>query len=391
VVTDVQLMQPASTTMDVGVVLRQDANPADPDFGDAYVIVLSTDPYTSIPAPGSTYSGSIGTEGTGHLFVVKVTGANTWTPQGWAPYSAYAIAEDSNNNPVRLDTWYTIKTMELPSANCAGSSGPCSTTLYAKYWPVGSPEPAGWAITMTDPDAFGGAGTWYPGVYGEGAQAGYDNFRVYGRSSLQNAALWDTVPAGISFVSATPSAQVLPAVGSSGQLLQWNFSNGLNGAFGNILTSSSGSFTWTGTVACAGVSSISNTGAMGAAGLGAPTFSNTTLLDPLCPQTTTATLTATGTSTPTSTPSVTTAGTQSPTMTGTATPSASPSPSVTPTWTSIAGASASPSASTTPSATPTTQTSVSSTPTPSATLTVSVSPSLTPIPATATPLASGST
>jgi len=338
-ISDVQLMQAGDGSEDVGIVLRTDDNPADEDFGDQYLVLLSVDSFSSAPDagyagnfPAGTCGGgtiSAGNEGLGHLFIQKnINGAANAASFNAPANSAGSVAESVECSTVVLDTWYTVKVLEVPSANCGCSFGPCSDTIYAKYWPAGSLEPSAWMISFTDPDAFGCEGNWLPGVGGQNGQAAYDNYRVYGSSSLTGGSLWDTVPAGITYVSSNPAAQLVP-----GTMVAWNFTNNLNGAINGLVYPGAGSFTWTGTVACTGESTITNIASISMmAGVGLLQASNQTLLN-VCNtpvDTSTSTVTPALTDTPTFTvrPTFTASPTATP-VSGSATPTATPSP----TWT----------------------------------------------------------
>jgi hypothetical protein len=219
VISDVQV-QTTGNTQDIGIVLRADDNPSDADFGDEYTVILSLNAY-STPNAGAPYNPP--TQNNGHLFIQKtvINGANFgFTPYGCGTAGIAAPAnfgtidssaeEATTNTDLTQGAWYTVAVMEVPSAGCDCSWGPCSDTIYASYWPIGTAQPATWMISYTDPDGFGCEGTWLPGVAAQGEDDAWDNYRVYATASISNAALWDTIPAGITYQSAAPTAQVVP-------------------------------------------------------------------------------------------------------------------------------------------------------------------------------------
>lgn len=132
-----------------------------------------------------------------------------------------------------------------------------------KVWKRGTPEPSDWTIEWTDVGAAANpiwacAGTnWTVGVGEQGGDAGggqvvqdsYNSLAVYLPKGSTNAYLIDTIPEGITFLSATGS----PSRNNS--ILRWDLGN---------VSDQSGSFTWTGRVnECSGSSEFDTLGTRG--------------------------------------------------------------------------------------------------------------------------------
>ena len=381
----------------IEVDVRIDGNAAN---GDTGIVIRNNGRTTGSSTRGYMVILSVDSQGAGNVQNLQLQknldpfNAGTAWPAGGG-YTAPAATAP------RQGVWYTIKALENPAG-----------TFRIKYWERGTPEP-GWQITYTDPNMIpdllgcGNAGTaagtgvgdgwvWRPGIAGQNDLMSYDNFRVYSSTALTNAFIWDTVPLGIDYVSASP----LPVVASSGHIpdnsnnpatdyIKWSFTNSNHGATGNTLYEGSGSFTWTGTADCVESPTALNIAHINADLPATVQDSNETSLT-INGCNTTPTNTPSRTATPTDTQTRTSTSTPTPTSTYSATPSATPTrtstatptststytatPSVTPSRTSTATPSA------TPSFTPTATVTFSRTQTSTATDTVTMGPSATPSP-----------
>jgi flagellar hook assembly protein FlgD len=276
------------------------------------------------------------------------------------------------NHPVQ-GVWYTIKALEQPLG-----------TIHMKFWQRGTPEPNGWQYTYADPTPFpctvGDGNVYRPGLAGQADLMSYDNFRVYNDSSLSGAEIYDTVPSGISFQSASPAANGnQPAVGSSGTLVDWQFTGSNFGAVGGVLYDGSGSFTWTGLATCSGANPILNVASVKASSPAVNLQSNTTSLNVVCgtpSNTPTITPSRTPTATPTSTPTWT--PTSTPTSTRTATATYTDTLTPTPTFTQSSTPTVTSTKSDTPTLTPTVTITTPYSPTPTYTATLTFTSSDTP-------------
>jgi hypothetical protein len=247
--------------------------------------------------------------------------------------------------PPDSGAWYTIKSFIQKEG--------CNYRYRAKYWVQGTPEPAGWFVDYldttnncnTDFECAGGAGqngawAWRPGFGNQGDVNAFDNWRVLANNYLQDAVLYDTVPAGIDYQSSNPAAQGLPSGGGISEgMVRWDFTGNLNGAQSGKTYDASGYMDWKGVVVCDEATSVANNRAsVNATNPGGPWNSNTTTLNWSCgtpsyTPTATYTRTATPTSTPTPSPTPTRTITPSPTPTFTSTITPSPSPTFTATLT----------------------------------------------------------
>jgi len=338
---------------DTGIWLRNNGlNP-----GSGYMLLLSGDLH---PGPG-----------TGHLIVQRNTypgvsgnGCCTW------PVDSANAAQYSAPN----DMWFTIRAEEIAPGH-----------ILAKYWVRGTAEPAGWMINWTDPSPILCSDStqtngWMAGLAAQDATNDWDNFEVFSEVSLNTAAIWDTVPQGIDYVSSVPlqNGTVNPPVVGGKGMVQWDFTGNNYGAIGGVLYSPSGSFTWSGSTTCLdGVSQALNSAMIGAVSPAIQASSNTVTLGLYC-GTPSDTPTSTPSNTPTATPTQTPTSTATPSKTPTATPSDTPSmtPTATPTSTATPTATPSDTASVTPTQTPTrTDTTIfTATDTPSDTPTFSATP-----------------
>jgi len=298
VVADVRIDGNASSG-DAAIAFRQD-----PATGKGYMVGISID-----PNPANLY-----------LQVDSPTPA-------W-PASGTYIAP-AGQGPVQ-GSWYTIKVLESPIG-----------TFMAKYWLRGAPEPTGWMFTCRDatiPCIAGDGLVLKPGIAGMDDLMSFEDFRVYSPGS---ATVWDTIPAGISYVTATAG------VTQAGSLLSWQVPT---------WNSSSGSFTWVGSPNCPSASGTQTNNSSMSTDLGTLACSSSVVVNCNGTPTITATISATptsmvGTGTFTPTPTQTggtstltptssqTGGTYTPTLTITRTMTASPTAMAgTPTCTTTAGA-----------------------------------------------------
>ncbi len=173
------------------------------------------------------------------------------------------------------NTWYRVKI--LISGN--------GFTFQAKVWQVGQPEPIAYQLTWTDttsntdpnwecPDHGGTNSDWRPGVGEQGndqdgtTQDSYNNFMTYNTRVSANTALFDTIPAGLTYQGSNPAGS------QNGSMLTWNLGN---------ISDQSGSYTWwASTSACnqsfTNVAGISGTQSGGPAAQ----FSNQTVFNVVC-------------------------------------------------------------------------------------------------------------
>ncbi|HPI02274.1 MAG TPA: hypothetical protein PKZ78_00415 [Candidatus Goldiibacteriota bacterium] len=144
----------------------------------------------------------------------------------------------------------------------------------AKVWAKGEPEPSAWTLSATDTMGLSdgmncsNGDSWRPGI---GQQAttsdvndNYDNFMVYkpGISTLSSAYVYDTIPAGITYLGNSNAGT------TTGGILSWPV---------GTVAEAAGSFTWWGLVNSCG--SITNTAAFDAADPFIPKVSNMLVLE----------------------------------------------------------------------------------------------------------------
>jgi hypothetical protein len=308
---------------------------------------------------------------------------------------------DATSSAPALDgMWYTLKATEV-----VGQPG----HILAKFWERGTPEPAAWMLDWQDPTPISctptSGYTYRPGVGGQDAKDDYDNFRVYSGSQMVNASIYDTVPAGVNYLSSNPAPNGSTPSGSGTNegMIQWNFTGNNYGAIGGILYEGSGTFTWIAMATCLeGVTTVANQASISGqiSGnppqviqsnitnfnlvCGTPTFTPTVSATPTITITRTPTSTSTATPTQTDTATGTDTPTATPTQTDTATSSNTPTPTPTytdtPTYTSTS--TATPSSTQTVTATNTDTRTDTPTVTPTYTQTVTATDTAT---ATATP------
>ena len=275
---------------DSSIVIRSDGV----SMGSSYSLILSTDDF-------------IGTNSGGNIGFERCEGASCiW------PLSTNAVTITNNK-------WWRVKVEVAPPASSQYS-------FRAKVWAKGDPEPGAWTLTWTDPappasfDCNNGQ-LWKPGFRELHGAAGdvsdyFNNFMVYEPRVAASTTVWDTVPAGITYVGQQGPH---PYTGNA-SVARWNL---------GIIANEGGTFTWWGTVnTCLG---ITNEALVNGA---APMVSNKSNMVMAVPQgcgtfaptmTFTPTVTATMATTYTVTRTVTPTNTQFPGGSSTFTPTFTPS------------------------------------------------------------------
>jgi uncharacterized repeat protein (TIGR01451 family) len=252
IVSDLYIDQGTFPGADAQIIIRN--NGIDGINNYSLGIVISVD---NAPAPG-------------YFMIEECSGSGCTYPMGGMP----------SIGPVTADRWYRVR------ISASGSNG---STIMAKIWARGDPEPASWDINYTDPAlattnwACDGTGTysdWRPGVNEQtgptnDVKDSYDNFTVYAPRTSANTIVSDNVPPGITFVSSSPSA-----VSTSPEVI-WNL---------GTVSGNTGSLTWYGAVNSCGT--VSNVASIITSGMGSPLSSNTLAMYPVCPGATSITKTA---------------------------------------------------------------------------------------------------
>ncbi len=211
---------------------------------------------------------------------------------------------------VQLNKWYRVHIKVSQVGN---------DYLYqAKAWPRGDPEPSAWMATWTqtggatDPnwrcDGMGNYTDWRPGFNEQGGDGtvydSFDNFVIYNPFTASNAVLYDTIPAGMSYLSSNGATAPV----TTGPIVEWDL--------GASISDQSGSYTWWGPVT-GSCMDILNTAAMNGSSI--PVFSNEVSINVSCGSPTftpTYTASPTASNSPTASPTFT----ASPTITPTSTP-----------------------------------------------------------------------
>ena len=258
--------------------------------------------------------------------------ARSGTPHGMTVYSG---------------VWYSVKVQVV-----------CNN-IKIWVWPRGTTAPVAPDINYTDGAPYLFAG--YAGFQSDGGPVDYANFMVFSLTGGTNVRVWDTVPAGLTYVPGSCGTCTV-----TGSELEWPIA-----ACGNI-----GAVSFAATVNSVFCAPIPNTATIWSDDPPPPVLSNTSDLQPggVC-NSPTPTITPSGTPSPTGTPTPTATRTATPTTTDTATvtpsdtPSSSATPSSTYTDTPTATLTPSPSPTATPTATPTPVYTATATPTDSPTLT----------------------
>ncbi|HDQ26498.1 MAG TPA: DUF11 domain-containing protein [bacterium] len=219
----------------------------------------------------------------------------------------YLVLQANNTVAVQNQRWYTLKI----SVTDAGSG---SVRIQGKAWLKGTAEPAGWNIDYTDISAIPACG--FVGFQGHPLNPNlYDNMKIFRSSvSANDAVLYDTIPAGLSYLGGTPADGVHGGPIVSGGIVRWELAGVVDDYAGNI--------SWWAQITDCGL--ITNTGAFKPNAAEPPILSNSVVLDVECPGTPTFTPTSTMTHTVTHTPTFTVTVTFTPTVTMTATPTVTP-------------------------------------------------------------------
>ncbi|MGH7441673.1 MAG: hypothetical protein ACREKE_03250, partial [bacterium] len=219
------------------------------------------------------------------------------------PVQSYSGADGIN---ISEGIWYTVV------VQFAGAG-----VIDAKVWQTGTPEPAAWQLTWTDPSplpcASGGNYVGWQAQQGDS----YSDLSVYAPLTAQNTELYDTLPTGLSFVSAANGG----GYSAADNLVSWDL--------GALTPTVSSSVSWIGQVQGCMVASITNSAQIEASNVSGVASNVVTLTVQAC--TPTDTVTDTPTDTPTFTPTFTL--TDSPTDTPTPTDTDTPTPTDTPTET----------------------------------------------------------
>jgi hypothetical protein len=226
-----------------------------------------------------------------YIAIMKITaGSAAW----------YNGGVSANTAGITGNTWFKTKTMVVQSGN--------DYVFSVKVWKRGDPEPGAWNITWTDTGAAAdanfrcdGLGTftdWRPGISLQRGPSGtttdsYDNIIVYQPEISDNTVVYDTAPAGITYIGSMPAASF------TGGVVKWNLGNTAN---------QSGSLTWFGMAA--GCGNITNNAVISGDAPMTATSSNMVSLS----------IAGCASFTPTNTPVPTMTFTDTPTPTNTKTP-----------------------------------------------------------------------
>ncbi len=277
------LMIPPSSAAGADATMVLADNLAAPGVNDAYMVGMSLDP------------------GPNNFYIQKNQSPGTVTFPGGAQANNAALGIT-----ITSGVWYTIKVLVTSSAG--------SLIFQGKLWPKGTPEPATWSINWTDntplPCTAINGGTYQLGWQADGSSStdDYSNLKLYGPSPVVNPTLWDTLPAGLTFVVSTPNA---PS-SQLGNYLEWD----LGGAQPVTTYNLTGGVTLSAVVTCG---TFTNQAAIMGSGAASMVQSNSVTLN-IQSGCITSTPTNTPTATITPTPSVTPTPTNSPTVTPTPIP-----------------------------------------------------------------------
>ena len=292
--------------------------------------------------------GLSGNANPGNLFVIKFT-ANV-------PTTLATVNNAALPTTIQAGNWYTVDAVEL-------NGGGTGVTFMAKVWQRGQAQPPNWAVTVTDTPSFSLSTNYQIGWQADGGPSGYDNLQIYTPNPAVNVYINDTLPAGLSYVSANPAPnQTSPNV-------VWSFPGNMYGG--------SGSYTIAAQVSGSCVTAINQADIGAGGGINHPSnpvsivvgcFTSTATNSPT--STATSTPTFTPTSTPTNTPTDTPTFTPTSTCTSTPTFTSTNTPTFTPTYTPTSTATNTPTNTATSTAT--------STPTFTPTFTATDTPTLTP-------------
>ena len=270
---DLQIPASAAPGADATMVLAD--NLSAPNVNDAYMVGMSLD-----CGPGNFYLQK------NNSTLSSVTFPST-------------LCNSSLGITITAGVWYTVKVLISYSGT--------SLTFNAKIWPRGTPEPGAWSINYTDSSPLPctpiNGGKYLIGWQADGSSSTdyYTNMKVYGPSPVVNPRIWDTLPAGETFVASGSTLPTQQAV----NYLEWDL-----GGTHPVTT-----FNVTGAVSVASVVAGCGTDINVAAVMGDGAASMV--------QSNPVTVSAVGgcpTNTPTVTPTVTNTATVTPTVTVTPTP-----------------------------------------------------------------------
>jgi len=342
----VDTSQTAAAGMDAHMVLMDNGQAGASAL--AYMLGISAD-----PTPAKVY-------------LQRNNGATVaWGGTGSPNTMPNAASAFNNGTGVVVGAWYTVSVQMTPSG--------AGLRFQVKVWPRGTPEPATNTLDWTDPAPLACSPTTnHVGWQADKNVDDYDNLAVIGPAVATNMRVYDTVPAGVSYVGCTAcSAPGSPYAG----MVWWSFP-------GATTANASGALTWWSAALCAPAPAVNQASLDRDEPTGAVVSNSVSLALTPCPLT--ATDTSTVTDTPSRTPTPTSSSTATPTFTQTVSPTSTRT--ATPTFTST------PTSTDTPSVTPTfTQTSTitpGNSPTPTSTFTITSSSTDTPtetFSATATP------
>ena len=336
----VDTSQTAAAGMDAHMVLMDNGQAGAAAL--AYMLGISAD-----PTPAKVY-------------LQRNNGATVaWGGTGSPNTMPNAASAFNNATGVVVGAWYTVSVQMT-------SSG-AGLRFQVKVWPRGTPEPATNTLDWTDPAPLACSPTTnHVGWQADKNVDDYDNLAVIGPAVATNMRVYDTVPAGLSYLGCTAcSAPGSPYAG----MVWWSFP-------GATTANASGALTWWAAAQCAPAPAVNQASVDRDEPTGAVASNTVSLALTPCPltatDTSTITVTSTRTATPTSTSTITPSCTDTPTSTQTVSPT--DTCSSTPTFTSTRTSTDTPTCTDTASVTPTyTQTSTitpGNSPTPTSTFTI---------------------
>lgn len=302
--------------------------------GDATMIIADN---TAVGGVDDAYMLGISVDcGPGNFFLQK----NNQSGGGTVSFPK-TLCNSSIGTTITAGVWYTAKVLVTYSGG--------QLMFQAKVWPQGAAEPTAWSLVYTDPAPLSctanGGGSYQMGWQADGTSSTdyFSNLKLYTPDPVVNPRLWDTVPAGETYVTSStlPTSHV-------GSLLEWD----LGGSHPVTTYDLTGAITWSAAVSCGtpvNVASIMGDGPASQVNSNAVTltvsgcstntptntptntFTNTPTPTPTNTATPTPTKTPTNTPTDTATPTPTNTPTNTPTVTPTNTPTNTPTPTDTPT------------------------------------------------------------
>lgn len=292
------------------------ANLSAPNVGDAYMVAISKDC------------------GPGNFFLQKNNSAT-----GTVTYPV-TLCTGSLGMTITAGVWYTVKA----EVSYVGAS----VVIMAHVWVKGTTEPTTWPINYTDPASLPctprNGGQYLVGWQADGTSGMdyYSNLHLIASDPIPNPRVWDTLPAGETYVGSN-----LP-VHQTGNVLEWD----LGGTHPVSVFSLNSAVTWWGTVSCLNQNPVNISAVMDDYPW-SQVISNSVAISVIGCPTDTPTPTNTATNTDTSTPTNTATNTDTPTPTNTATNTATQTPTNTPTNTATVTPTNSPTNTATNTATPT--------------------------------------